>query len=91
MRGKAFIQKCVWLCNKAGISPKSLHKCRKTYATRLINEKVDEGIIRSQMGHVDFTTTKDYYYYNDKDEDEARKIVMDALITDGNKFDRTED
>lgn len=91
MRGKAFSQKCVWLCNKVGIPPKSLHKCRKTYATRLINEKVDEGIIRSQMGHVDFTTTKDYYYYNDKDEDEARKIVMDALITDGNKFDSTEE
>ncbi len=84
MRGKAFSQKCVWLCKKAGIVPKSLHKCRKTYATRLVNAKVDESLIRSQMGHIDFSTTKNYYYFNDKDEDEARKIVMDALVTKGN-------
>ena len=25
-----------------------------------------------------------YYYFNDKDEDEARKIVMDALVANGN-------
>lgn len=81
MRGKAFSQKCVWLCEKAGIVPQSLHKCRKTYATRLINAKVDESVIRSQMGHVDFSTTKDYYYFNNRDEDEARKMVMDALVT----------
>ncbi len=84
MRGKAFSQKCVWLCKKAGIVPKSLHKCRKTYATRLVNAKVDESLIRSQMGHIDFSTTKKYYYFNDKDEDEARKIVMDALVANGN-------
>jgi len=34
-----------------------------------------------QMGHVDFSTTKDYYYFNNRDEDEARKMVMDALVT----------
>ena len=84
MRGKAFSQKCVWLCKKAGIVPKSLHKCRKTYATRLINARVDESLIRSQMGHIDFSTTRGFYYFNNKDEDEARKMVMEALVANSN-------
>ncbi|MCR4739189.1 MAG: tyrosine-type recombinase/integrase [Lachnospiraceae bacterium] len=64
--------------------PKSLHKCRKTYATRLINARVDESVIRSQMGHIDFSTTRGFYYFNNRNEDEARKMVMEALVTNSN-------
>ena len=89
MRGKAFSQKCVWLCKKIGITPKSLHKCRKTYATRLINARVDESLIRAQMGHVDFSTTRGFYYFNNKDEDEARQMIMGALVTDCNRSEKS--
>lgn len=54
------------LCDRVQIPRRSMHCLRKTYATRLINAGVDEAIIINQMGHTNFDTTKQYYYYNDK-------------------------
>jgi len=66
-------------CDKLGITRRSMHALRKTYATRLINSKVDEAIIINQMGHTDIATTKQYYYYNDKAfnyiVDEVSKVI----------------
>lgn len=53
-------------CEKIGIPRRSMHVLRKTYATRLLNAKVDEAIITNQLGHTDIATTRAYYYYNDK-------------------------
>lgn len=66
-------------CDKLGIKRKGMHALRKTYATRLINAGVDEAIITFQMGHVDFRTTKDYYYYNDKSKGRIGEIISDAI------------
>ena len=59
--------------------PRSMHKIRKTYATKLINNNVDEKIIMRQMGHTDISTTKQYYYFNDKSDDDARLQIQNAL------------
>ena len=53
-------------CDNLGITRRSMHVLRKTYATRLINSNVEESIIINQMGHTDIATTKQYYYFNDK-------------------------
>lgn len=53
-------------CDAIGIPRRSMHVLRKTYATRLINSNVEESVIINQMGHTDISTTKGYYYYNDK-------------------------
>ena len=66
-------------CDKLEIKRKGMHALRKTYATRLINAGVDEAIITFQMGHVDFRTTKDYYYYNDKSKGRIGEIIKDAI------------
>ena len=66
-------------CDKLDIKRRGMHVLRKTYATRLINAGVDEAIITFQMGHVDFRTTKDYYYYNNKSKGRIGEIINDAI------------
>ncbi len=79
MRGKAFSQKICYLCNKIGIQQKSLHKVRKTYATKLLNAGVPEKLIIKQMGHTDINTTKEYYWFNNMDDVEAKNYIQAAL------------
>lgn len=63
------------ICKKVGISPKSLNKIRKTYATTLIDSGVEESLIISQMGHTDIGTTKKYYYKNRKNLEQRAKEI----------------
>lgn len=55
------------LCDSIGIPKRSIHKCRKTYATKLLDAGVDEKIIIKQMGHTDIKTTRNYYDFNRDD------------------------
>lgn len=66
-------------CEKIGIPKRSMHVLRKTYATRLINAGVDEAIIINQMGHTEFSTTKAYYYYNDKPAEQVAEKIQKAI------------
>lgn len=79
VKGRAFTFKLMKVCKQLCIAEKSMHKIRKTYATKLINGGVDEKIIIKQLGHTNISCTKDYYYYNDKDFDEASKQILHAL------------
>ena len=56
-----------------------MHKTRKTYATKLINGKVDERIVIKQLGHTDISCTKNFYYFNNKDIEEAKKQIELAV------------
>lgn len=67
------------LCDRVGIRRRSMHCLRKTYATRLINAGVDEAIIINQMGHTNFDTTKQYYYYNDKMLENVADKLQNAI------------
>ena len=71
-----------WLhrtCKNAGIPERSTHKIRKTYASILISEKVDERLITLQMGHTDISTTKGIYYFNRKSKDESKNIISSVI------------
>ena len=59
------------ICRKLKIPERSMHVARKTYATSLINAKIDEKIIVQQLGHTNISVTKMFYYYNNKREDEV--------------------
>ncbi len=67
-------------CNQAGIIYRSSHKIRKTYATTLINDDVDDIIVMEQLGHADFSTTKTHYYKSNKSEDKKRSQIEHALL-----------
>lgn len=51
IKEKAFSVKIVKICRYVGIKERSMHKARKTYATKLINGGVDESLVVKQMGH----------------------------------------
>lgn len=67
----------IW--RQIGIPPRSLHKLRKTYGTRLLNGKVDEKLVQMQMGHACISTTRSHYYANDKEDAESRLQIEKAI------------
>ena len=56
-------------CKKISIKPRSTHKVRKTYASLLLSNNVDESIVLNQMGHKNISTTHNYYHYDIADDD----------------------
>ena len=78
-RGQSFTRKLERTCDTLGLNPRSMHKCRKTYITTLINANVPESLIIDQVGHTDIKTSKQFYLYNNKTRNEALKTLSDAI------------
>ena len=53
---------------------KSPHKSRKTYGSILRDNKIDDNLVIQQMGHVDISTTEEYYHRN------MKSVVRKAAI-----------
>lgn len=79
IKEKAFSVKMTKICKYVGIKERSMHKARKTYATKLINGGVDESLIIKQMGHTSIDCTKSYYYFNNKNDKEAIEQIERAI------------
>lgn len=79
IKEKAFSVKITKICRYVGIKERSMHKARKTYATKLINGGVDESIVIRQMGHTSINCTKNYYYFNNKNDEEMIKQIEKAI------------
>ncbi len=79
IKEKAFSVKIVKICRYVGIKERSMHKARKTYATKLINGGVDESIVIQQMGHTSIDCTKNYYYFNNKNDEDVVKQIEKAI------------
>lgn len=75
IRTYSFTSRLKTVCKKLEITPKSLNKIRKTYATILVDSGVEESLIISQMGHTDIDTTKKYYYKNRKNLEQKEKVI----------------
>ena len=79
VREKLFGTHLKKICQEVGIPPRSMHKARKTYATKLIHAGVSEALVIDQMGHTDISTTKQFYYYNNHGRDYARNSIQSAI------------
>lgn len=79
MLSQVYARRILQICDKLGIKRRSMHKIRKTFATKMINAGVDERIIISQMGHTDIACTKNYYLFNNKTEEEMRTQIERAV------------
>lgn len=77
--GQSFTRKLERACNTLKIKPRSMHKCRKTYITTLINANVPESLIIDQVGHTDIKTSKQYYLFNNKSKQEALDTLSKAI------------
>lgn len=63
------------ICRKLDIYHKSCHKIRKTYASILLDNHVDEATAKSQLGHESILITERYYHRNRKTLNEREKIL----------------
>lgn len=79
IKAKGFTTKLKRMCERLKIKPKSAHKLRKTYATKLIDGGVDEWLVTDQLGHTDISTSKKYYYFHRKEEKYDREQIQKAL------------
>ena len=68
-----------YLCDRFGFPRKGMHGFRRYYATKLIDAKVEETIIISQMGHTDFETTKNHYYKNNYEKQKISEAITRAM------------
>lgn len=87
IKGITFTHRLEKICKSVNILPRSLHKARKTYATQLLNANVSERLVLNQMGHIDISTTKNYYFFNNVTYEKAHKEVSDALISSAHYCD----
>lgn len=63
----------VRLCKKAGITPKSTNKIRKTYASVLHEKQIPDAYITTLLGHTDISTTQRFYIKNRLSDSEVNE------------------
>lgn len=68
------------MCANNGMARRSIHKARKTYATILKNNGVDDKLIQKQLGHADIATTNGYYYFDNREFTEAKEILSKCVV-----------
>lgn len=66
-------------CERIGMLPRSTHKIRKTYASRLYSRGVSVSDIKKLLGHADETTTMKHYIYSMDNDDTLTEKVKKAL------------
>lgn len=67
-------------CKKLNTYQKSPHKSRKTYGSILRDNKIDDNLVIQQMGHVDISTTEEYYHRNMKSVERKAEILNEIPI-----------
>lgn len=67
------------ICEKIGIPHRSMHKIRKTYASRLLDSGVNDNLVIKQMGHSNIEVTKNYYYFTHQMRDEQQEQISKAM------------
>jgi len=64
IRSNAIRRALYRICDNLGIPRRSPHSIRRTYASILLTNGVDEAIVQTQMGHSDIKTTREHYQYD---------------------------
>lgn len=62
-------------CNTLNIPFRSMHKLRKTYASYLLANGVEEKIAQSQLRHKDSATTHKYYEFSVRNKSYIRGVI----------------
>lgn len=70
------IRNRLWrVCQETGIFNKSPHKARKTYISILLDNKVDNNLIISLVGHADISCSENHYHRNRKKLSQKAEII----------------
>lgn len=79
IREMAFNRRLYRICDDLKIPKRSMHKIRKTYGTTLLDNFADESLVLEQMGHKQISTTRQFYYFCNRDNSERRKQIEQAI------------
>lgn len=79
IKSQSFHRQITRVCDELNIPRRSTHKIRKTYGTTLFNNNVDESLITKQMGHSDISTTRKYYYFLNRTDENSLNQIMSAI------------
>lgn len=66
-------------CKQIGIFPRSTHKIRRTYASKLLSEHLDDAFVQAQVGHKQITTTQKFYHF-DIHSDTQKLALIDKAV-----------
>lgn len=66
-------------CEKNDIKAKSTHKIRKTYASTLIANNVDETVVKQMLGHSNILTTHSIYNFSTVAKEEKINQINKAI------------
>lgn len=66
-------------CRAVGIPERTMHKIRKTYATKLIESDVEDIFITDQLGHSSIETTRKYYYFTRASKNDKTSKINSAI------------
>lgn len=79
IRGNSFNKRITSAQEDLGLHHRSIHKFRATYGTTLLDGGCDDATVQRQMGHKDISTTRKYYYFSNKTQEEQRKQIENAI------------
>ena len=63
------------ICNATNMRYRSMHKLRKTYASYLLANGVEEKIAQAQLRHKDSTTTHKYYEFSIRSREYKKEVL----------------
>ena len=76
------------LCRECNIPFRSSHKLRKTYASMLFDNGVEEKIVQSQLRHKDFQTTHKHYLFSTRNREYMRNQLDKATVININDIEK---
>lgn len=75
MTTNVFRRRLEKVCKKSHVVKKSPHKARRTYASILLDNNIDNKLITELMGHTDIQCTENYYHKNRKSVEKKAEIL----------------
>ena len=66
-------------CDELGIPHRSLHSTRRTCASKMHADGIDDLIIQKQLGHKELSTTQQCYCYDLTTDDERYRLISASL------------
>lgn len=80
IRENTFNKRLSSVCEKLNLLHRTTHKVRKTYGTTLLDSGVvDDAVVAAQMGHADVSTTRQLYYYCNKNQEQKQNQIAKAI------------
>ncbi len=79
IQGRVFSDKLSKICGHLGITPRRIHKARKTVCSKLCDALVDDRLLLGQVGHTDRKTTEAFYHRDRRTIQEKIAIINNAI------------